>query len=56
MVPTFEGEYAVGREFSGKIELDVRDSQGDWDAFLPEKAPEGYLDLEAHLAAAYARD
>ncbi|MGX5694842.1 arylsulfatase [Agromyces soli] len=29
------------REFRGKIELDVRDSQGDWEAFLPSKAPEG---------------
>ena len=29
------------REFQGKIELDVRDSQPDWDAFLPGKAPEG---------------
>ncbi|MFF2389066.1 arylsulfatase [Agromyces sp. NPDC058104] len=31
----------MAREFKGRIELDVRDSQGDWDAFLPEKAPEG---------------
>ncbi|GAA1779423.1 arylsulfatase [Agromyces lapidis] len=31
----------MAREFRGKIELDVRDSQGDWDAFLPDKAPEG---------------
>lgn len=29
------------REFQGKIELDVRDSEGDWPAFLPSKAPEG---------------
>ncbi|WP_019146310.1 arylsulfatase [Aeromicrobium massiliense] len=29
------------REFQGRIELDVRDSQGDWEAFLPEKAPSG---------------
>ena len=29
------------REFQGKIELDVRDSVSDWDAFLPDKAPEG---------------
>ena len=29
------------REFQGKIELDVRDSQPDWEAFLPGKAPEG---------------
>ena len=31
----------MAREFTGKIELDVRDSQPDWDAFLPAKAPEG---------------
>lgn len=29
------------REFQGKIELDIRDSQGDWEAFLPSKAPKG---------------
>ena len=29
------------RPFQGKIELDVRNSQADWDAFLAEKAPEG---------------
>ncbi|WP_420364567.1 arylsulfatase [Curtobacterium sp. L3-7] len=27
--------------FSGKIELDVRDSVSDWDAFIPPKAPQG---------------
>ena len=27
--------------FKGKIELDIRDSAPDWDAFLPDKAPEG---------------
>ncbi|MFJ3408348.1 arylsulfatase [Promicromonospora sp. NPDC090134] len=31
----------MAREFQGKIELDVRDSQGDWEAFLPQKAPQG---------------
>ena len=31
----------MAREFRGKIELDVRDSVSDWDAFLPGKAPEG---------------
>jgi arylsulfatase A-like enzyme len=31
----------MAREFAGKIELDVRDSVADWDAFLPEKAPAG---------------
>lgn len=36
-----EGMDPVAKEFSGKIELDVRDSVSDWDAFLPEKAPEG---------------
>lgn len=29
------------KEFTGKIELDVRDSVSDWDAFLPDKAPQG---------------
>jgi arylsulfatase A-like enzyme len=29
------------KTFAGKIELDVRDSTSDWDAFLPEKAPAG---------------
>lgn len=29
------------REFRGDIKLDVRDSKADWDAFLPDKAPEG---------------
>src|SRR5215468_6035791 len=29
------------REFQGRIELDVRDSTGDWDAFLADKAPSG---------------
>jgi arylsulfatase A-like enzyme len=29
------------KPFKGKIELDVRDSVPDWDAFLPDKAPEG---------------
>lgn len=28
-------------EFKGVIELDVRDSVADWDAFLPKKAPAG---------------
>ncbi|WP_285106680.1 arylsulfatase [Promicromonospora sp. MEB111] len=31
----------MAREFRGRIELDVRDSQGDWEAFLPQKAPAG---------------
>ncbi|WP_157002145.1 arylsulfatase [Agromyces laixinhei] len=29
------------KEFAGKIELDVRNSTPDWDAFLPATAPEG---------------
>ena len=28
-------------KFKGGIELDIRDSVADWDAFLPDKAPEG---------------
>ena len=31
----------MAREFKGKIELDVRDSEADWDAFLPDRAPAG---------------
>jgi hypothetical protein len=27
--------------FQGEVELDVRDSRADWDAFLPDKAPAG---------------
>lgn len=27
--------------FNGKIELDVRDSEADWDAYTPKRAPEG---------------
>lgn len=29
------------KPFSGEINLDVRDSTPDWDAFLPPKAPAG---------------
>ncbi len=29
------------RDFNGRIELDVRDSIPDWDAFLEDRAPEG---------------
>src|ERR1700754_2260948 len=29
------------REFKGTINLDIRDSKPDWDAFLAPKAPEG---------------
>ncbi len=29
------------RQFQGTINLDIRDSKPDWDAFLPDKAPDG---------------
>jgi arylsulfatase A-like enzyme len=29
------------RDFKGRIDLDIRDSTPDWDAFLPGRAPEG---------------
>ena len=29
----------MARQFNGKIELDIRDSTPDWDAFLDQKAP-----------------
>jgi arylsulfatase A-like enzyme len=29
------------RPFKGTIDLDIRDSTPDWDAFLPDKAPQG---------------
>lgn len=29
------------RQFNGDIKLDVRDSTPDWEAFLPQRAPEG---------------
>jgi arylsulfatase len=52
------------KEFKGVITLDIRDSTPDWDAFLPDPAPDGapnvlvvaYIDVEKHLAAAMARD
>ena len=31
----------MARDFAGKIELDIRDSKPDWDAFLDTKAPQG---------------
>jgi len=31
----------MAKKFEGKIELDVRDSVADWDAFLSDKAPAG---------------
>ncbi len=31
----------MAQSFKGKISLDIRDSEGDWDPFLPPKAPEG---------------
>jgi hypothetical protein len=34
-------EDEMAKEFTGKIEFDIRDSTPDWDAFLADKAPEG---------------
>lgn len=31
----------MARKFAGRIELDIRDSKPDWDAFLAPKAPKG---------------
>ena len=31
----------MARKHSGKIELDIRDSTPDWDAYLPPRAPDG---------------
>ena len=31
----------MARPFQGTINLDIRDSKPDWDAFLPDRAPEG---------------
>jgi arylsulfatase len=31
----------MAREFKGKIELDIRDSAPDRDAFLADRAPDG---------------
>jgi arylsulfatase A-like enzyme len=31
----------MAREFAGTIELDIRDSKADWDAFLDTRAPKG---------------
>jgi hypothetical protein len=31
----------MARPFRGTINLGIRDSTPDWDAFLPDKAPEG---------------
>ncbi len=31
----------MAREFKGKVELDIRDSTPDWDAFLTPRAPSG---------------
>jgi arylsulfatase len=39
----------VARAFNGVINLDIRDSQGDWDAFLPAKAPQGAPNVLAVL-------
>jgi hypothetical protein len=56
------------KPFEGTIKFDIRDSTPDWDAFLPDKAPEGgrfikvvfdvandvHVEVERHLAAAMA--
>jgi hypothetical protein len=49
------------KPFQGHINLDVRDSTPDWDAFLADKPPQGtpnvpHVDVERHMAAAIARD
>ena len=31
----------MARSFRGKIALDIRDSEGDWEPFLPPRAPDG---------------
>jgi hypothetical protein len=31
----------MGKEFHGKIELDIRDSKPDWSPYLTDEAPEG---------------
>ena len=31
----------MAKPFKGRIDLDIRDSTPDWDAFLPDKAPDG---------------
>jgi hypothetical protein len=56
----------MAKDFTGKIELDIRDSTPDWSPYLSDKAREGspnvlmgddaYVDLEQLLAAALARD
>jgi hypothetical protein len=51
----------VPQPFRGKIDLDIRDSTPDWDAFLPDKfvfdvADDSYVDVEREMAGALARD
>ena len=43
-------------ELKGVIHLDVRDSQPDWDPFLPTRAPEGAPNVGRDFAALLARD
>jgi hypothetical protein len=31
----------MAKQFTGSINLDIRDSTPDWDAFLPDRAPHG---------------
>ena len=53
-----------GKPFDGVIDLDVRDSVADWDAFTGGRiakvvfdvADDAYIDVERHMAAAFARD
>jgi hypothetical protein len=56
-----KGADSCRRPFRGKIDLDIRDSTPDRDAFLPDKvvfdvADDAYVDVEHELAAALARD
>jgi hypothetical protein len=34
-------EANMAKPFNGGINLDIRDSTPDWDAFLPDNAPDG---------------
>ena len=41
------------KPFNGEIGLDIRDSTPDWDAFLPDKAPEGSPNVLEGLCVGY---
>ena len=45
----------MGKPFTGRLELDVRDSTLDWDAVESTNVG-GYVDVELEFAAAMARD